>query len=133
KAEKEMPKWIVLEFGTREHAEKVPKEFHISYKKRPDKQALIGPSSWLKDASNLEKRSAEKDGRKANPSRFTDLRRAGGFHTKDTYFMASDEVNSWIYQAVNAETRRHPGTRPSRIFRGGLKDSKEPIYEKFAE
>lgn len=43
RAEKQMPKWIVLEFGTRDRADKMPASFKVSYTRR-DKQNMIGPS-----------------------------------------------------------------------------------------
>lgn len=108
RAEKEMPKWIPLEFGTGGKADVVPDQFKVRYTPRPDKEVMFGPSYTVPSGLN-----------------------------KKVYAMISERQHAKIGNGQwyskgdegNMIHNRHSGIRPGRFFRDGLEDSKVPIYE----
>lgn len=112
KAETQMPKWIVLEFGTRDKADQIPSAFKVDYTPRPDRDVMFGPSVGKPD---------------------------GNYKKKVFAMISKDELYETMggddhYNGKETmDTRPHPGTRPGRFFRNGLEDSKLPIQEAFGE
>jgi hypothetical protein len=105
-----MPKWIVLEFGTRSKADPLPKQFQISYTRRSERDFMLGPSVG-KPYGNYKKKV------------FAMLSKKEFASMKDSHH--ADEVEK------HYPDRPHPGTRPGRFFRKGLEDAKVPIYQEF--
>jgi hypothetical protein len=105
KEEKQMPKWIIAEFGSGKQAEKGKrhKDMQISYSPRPDKKYMFGPS----------KGKVGGDG--------------GG--SKEGYFMISKQGAQGMYGNKSSVGRKHPGVKAGRIFRRGLEKSKEEVRE----
>lgn len=100
KAEKQLPEWIIAEFGrsgSSVTAGKVPKGFMVNYTPRPDKQFLVGPSG----------------------------RTLGGLR-KQIYFMASRKRA--LDFMPRTRLRTHSGIEEGRIFRKGLASSKNRIF-----
>lgn len=101
KEEKELPKWIIAEFGSggKGEGKSIPKEFNLPYAPRPGKDFLYGPS-----LGNI----------------------TGG--SKKGYFMVSGQTASSLSGADNHTLPTHPGVKPGRIFRKGLNDSKDDVH-----
>jgi hypothetical protein len=105
KAEKQMPKWIVLEFGTRSKADPLPNQFKIAYTRRSERDLMYGPSL-------------------SNPSG----------HKKKVFAMLSSQQVDKLrgsHKGHGAYSTTHPGTRPGRFFKKGLEDSKVPVFDEF--
>jgi hypothetical protein len=108
KAETQMPKWIVLEFGTLEKADPIPDQFKVNYTKRPDKEVMFGPSERPPSGLN-----------------------------KKIYAMISERQHAKIGNGKwyskgdesNMIHNRHSGVRAGRFFRHGLEDAKVPVFE----
>lgn len=110
KAETQMPKWIVLEFGTRGKADEIPSQFKIEYTPRPDKDIMYGPS----------------------------IGKPYGQFNKKVFMMLSEDgyrnlKDSYSPDKVQVDHRPHPGTKAGRFFRNGLEDSKLSINEAFGD
>jgi hypothetical protein len=105
KKEKEMPKWIIAEFGTGRQAVDKPKDkkFDIDYTYRPGKEFMYGPSRG---------------------------RVSGG--KKEGYFMVGRRGASNLL-GNRAENRknftRHPGVKAGQIFSRGLAKSKVEVND----
>lgn len=108
KAETEMPKWIVLEFGTLDKADPIPDQFKVTYTPRPDKEVMFGPSERV--PSGLKKK---------------------------VYAMISEQQHAkigngqWYSKGDEDDIihNRHNGVRAGRFFRDGLEDSKAPVFD----
>lgn len=107
KAETQMPKWIVLEFGTGPQAQELPPQFAIGYTRKSDSNLMYGPS--YNTPSGLNKRVFAM----LNAEQVAKLR--------------GEDKESLSYN------RTHPGTRPGMFFQNGLKDSKDQIYREFGK
>lgn len=112
KAETEMPKWIVLEFGTggKGGNEEPPEQFKVGYTRKPEKDIMWGPSDGA--PAGLRKHvyvmlSAESHARIGN----------GNWYQKGDEADFANEVN------------KHPGIRAGHFFQNGLADAKRPVYE----
>lgn len=103
--EKELPKWIIAEFGAWGVGDTIPEQFKLSYTRRPERQFLYGPSAGRPIGAN---------GKVAD----TDKSKLG-------FFMASKS----FVESQGVEPRRHSGIKAGHIFSGGLKDSKQEVFE----
>jgi hypothetical protein len=112
--EKQLPKWIIMEFGTGQYAEKgMPKMLKVNYTRRSGKQYLFGPST-----------------------------REYSGNTKPTYIQVSKESIEKINQkhignngqpiGRLAQLKVHRGVRPSRPFRNTLSQTKPTIIKEFS-
>lgn len=114
KAETQMPKWVVLEFGTKGKGDGVPDQFKINYSPRPDKSIMFGPSKSVPTGLN------KKVYMMVNPENHAKVGN-GKWYSKGDESNFSEDVN------------QHPGVRAGRFFRNGLEDSKLPIYEELGK
>lgn len=105
KEEKQLPKWIIAEFGTGKHAEPVPSEFKISYTRR-DKPYMYGPS-------------------------LGGVRGEGGGSKRGFFMIGGSKLMNLL--GKRAENRRnfreHPGIKAGHVFRDGFRNSKEEVIE----
>lgn len=110
KAETQMPKWIVLEFGTRQYSDQVPSAFKVDYTPRPERDIMFGPSTG---------------------------KPYGNFNKKVFAMVSRDELHQTLDGKYDKKEhipdRPHPGTKAGRFFRNGLEDSKLPIQEAFGD
>jgi len=101
KPEKELPTWLIAEFGRSGSATKaggkIPKDFMVNYTPRPEKNILIGPSG-----------------------KTVGLR-------KQIFFMATRKRA--LEMVPRTRLRTHRGIEEGRIFRRGLSTSKNRIFE----
>lgn len=105
KAETQMPKWVVLEFGTGDGAVKLPSQFNINYTRRPDKDIMYGPS--MSAPSGL---------------------------SKPIFAMLSGEqVAKFRGEDKPTYDKRHKGVRAGRFFQNGLDDAKPQIAVEFGK
>lgn len=109
KQEKEMPKWIIAEFGSGRRADRanMPKELKVRYTPRSGKEYMYGPSS--------EKVGGEGGGEKRG------------------YFMVSRDGFNNLRGDKRYKPKTHPGVKAGRIFRKGLEKSKEEVREILAD
>jgi hypothetical protein len=108
KAENEMPKWILAEFGSGDRGDgesAVPKEFNITYTKRPDKKHIFGPS--------IDKVGGPGGGK------------------KKSFFMTSKSNVGRVNDGRSV--REHPGTKAGHVFSDALKMSKIEVEQELAE
>lgn len=136
KAETQMPKWILMEFGrsgTRNSADKVPKQFQVAYSRDSSKNMMVGPSGtmkWYTKTANKKMDKARSEGRPITDEDTGLLRHYGNSGAKkDTYAMFTPEGASHMY----GSGMPHPGIKAGRFFRQGLQDSKIPIKHAFEE
>lgn len=113
KAETQMPKWIVLEFGTKDKADAIPDSFKVSYSPRPDRSIMFGPSDGAPT------------GLKKHIYMMVDPKNHAKIGNGNWY--SSGDENDF------SDANKHPGVRPGRFFRNGLEDSKLPIYDALGE
>jgi len=123
KAETQMPKWIIAEFGrsgSTQKADKLPKQFAVNYSRRLGKDMLMGPSGTM--------RTLTQNAESAKTPRAP--KTSGGFgYRKPTYLMMSPKTGA----NYGVPARSHPGIKPGRFFSGGLRDSREIIIEKYGD
>jgi hypothetical protein len=135
-AEKEMPKWILMEFGrsgTENTADKVPRQFKVPYTSRSSKNMMVGPSDNMLDYTKKADKSiskAKSEGRTPTDDDYGMLRFYGNSGArKPTYAMFTPEGAEHTYGGG----KPHPGMRAGRFFRNGLEDSKKPIYDRYGD
>jgi hypothetical protein len=130
KAESQMPKWILMEFGrsgSEQTADKVPKQFQLPYTRRSDKSKLVGSSNMMQMYTEYDAKNNSAEKRKSGAEDKGMLRHYDNVGAKKlTFVMATPEVAN--YMKYDAE---HPGIRPGRFFRHGLDDSKLPVANEY--